>query len=272
MEAKVVTADGQLRVANAVSNPDLFWAIRGGGGGTFGIVVESTWKAYQSMPITGYNWYINATVTGTMDPDTGVSPISTAMEYLFSQMPALHEMGISAYFYVPSPNSIRCFALHPGNNSGIANANAVWGPILSHMSSLPNMTAFQTKPYDFTDYKDFFDTTYENPTAAELFAAQLPTPRNRGIISYDSRLLSAEHIQSPNITYALRTTGGAFGILMCTPGMKVGDGNDTSANPGWRKAVVLMVGMKVGETSMDGLRELAPDMGTYINEVGVLLG
>jgi FAD/FMN-containing dehydrogenase len=33
VEYKVVTADGELKVANAVSNPDLFWALRGGGGG-----------------------------------------------------------------------------------------------------------------------------------------------------------------------------------------------------------------------------------------------
>jgi FAD/FMN-containing dehydrogenase len=32
VEYKVVTADGILRVANEVSNPDLFWALRGGGG------------------------------------------------------------------------------------------------------------------------------------------------------------------------------------------------------------------------------------------------
>lgn len=93
-------------------------------------------------------------------------------------MPALHEMGISAYFYVSSPTAIRCYAVHPGNNSGIANANAVWGPILSHISNLPNMTAFQTKPYDFVDYKDYFDTTYG--ALEEPFAAELPVPRNRG--------------------------------------------------------------------------------------------
>lgn len=44
LEYKVVTSDGQLRIANAVSEPDLFWALRGGGGGTFGVVVEATMK------------------------------------------------------------------------------------------------------------------------------------------------------------------------------------------------------------------------------------
>ncbi|KAJ7148100.1 FAD-binding domain-containing protein [Mycena crocata] len=42
LEIKLVTPDGQLRTANACQNSDLFWALRGGGGGTFGVVVEST--------------------------------------------------------------------------------------------------------------------------------------------------------------------------------------------------------------------------------------
>jgi FAD/FMN-containing dehydrogenase len=44
VEMKVVTADGRLVVANEVSNPDLFWALRGGGAGTWGVVVEATVK------------------------------------------------------------------------------------------------------------------------------------------------------------------------------------------------------------------------------------
>ncbi|KAJ5308734.1 hypothetical protein PENANT_c013G03306 [Penicillium antarcticum] len=42
LEYKVVTPDGVYRVANEFQNPDLFWALRGGGGGTFGVVLEST--------------------------------------------------------------------------------------------------------------------------------------------------------------------------------------------------------------------------------------
>ncbi|KAJ3821172.1 hypothetical protein F5880DRAFT_1666568, partial [Lentinula raphanica] len=42
LQFKVVTPDGQYRVANACQNQDLFFALRGGGGGTFGVVMEST--------------------------------------------------------------------------------------------------------------------------------------------------------------------------------------------------------------------------------------
>lgn len=42
LAAKVVTANGSIITASPTSHPDLFWALRGGGGGTYGILVELT--------------------------------------------------------------------------------------------------------------------------------------------------------------------------------------------------------------------------------------
>ena len=42
LEAELVTADGEVRVANACRNPELFWALKGGGGGSFGVVTRLT--------------------------------------------------------------------------------------------------------------------------------------------------------------------------------------------------------------------------------------
>jgi len=51
LEIKVVTPDGQLRIANQCQNSDLFWALRGGGGGTFGVVLEATSMVEKQMPL-----------------------------------------------------------------------------------------------------------------------------------------------------------------------------------------------------------------------------
>jgi FAD/FMN-containing dehydrogenase len=42
LEAEVVTADGAARIANACTHPDLFWGLKGGGGGSLGVVTRVT--------------------------------------------------------------------------------------------------------------------------------------------------------------------------------------------------------------------------------------
>jgi FAD/FMN-containing dehydrogenase len=46
LEAEIVTADGLLRTANSWLDPELFYAIRGGGGGTFGVVTQLTMRTH----------------------------------------------------------------------------------------------------------------------------------------------------------------------------------------------------------------------------------
>ena len=51
LEAEIVTADGSVRIANAGTNPDLFWAIKGGGGGSLGVVTRLTLRT-RELPET----------------------------------------------------------------------------------------------------------------------------------------------------------------------------------------------------------------------------
>jgi len=64
LEAEVVTADGALRTANARTNPDLFWAIKGGGGGSLGVVTKLTLRTHELPAFFGG---IIANITATSD-------------------------------------------------------------------------------------------------------------------------------------------------------------------------------------------------------------
>ncbi|MFC1420163.1 FAD-dependent oxidoreductase [Streptacidiphilus cavernicola] len=44
--AEIVTAEGKTRRVSASSDPDLFWALRGGGGGNFGVVTSLSFRTH----------------------------------------------------------------------------------------------------------------------------------------------------------------------------------------------------------------------------------
>ena len=51
LAAQVVTADGQARECDAARDPDLFWALRGGGGGSFGVVTSLTLRTHPATDL-----------------------------------------------------------------------------------------------------------------------------------------------------------------------------------------------------------------------------
>ena len=61
IEITVVTSTGEHLTVNSYQYPDLFWALRGGGGGTYGIITSVTYRTYQSLPIAVYIFEANVT-------------------------------------------------------------------------------------------------------------------------------------------------------------------------------------------------------------------
>lgn len=56
LQWEIVTADGVLKIANACQNKDLFWALRGGGGGTWGVATRTWVKAYPQEELVGLSY------------------------------------------------------------------------------------------------------------------------------------------------------------------------------------------------------------------------
>ena len=59
----MVTADGYVKLANACLNPDLFWALKGGGSG-FGVVTRVTLRTHELPRVIGA---IRATIDAASD-------------------------------------------------------------------------------------------------------------------------------------------------------------------------------------------------------------
>ena len=65
MEAEIVTADGATRVVNANQDPELFWALKGGGGGSFGVLTRLTLRTWELPATFGV---VNARIRARSEP------------------------------------------------------------------------------------------------------------------------------------------------------------------------------------------------------------
>jgi FAD/FMN-containing dehydrogenase len=64
LEAEVVTADGAVRIANPCTNADLYWGLKGGGGGSLGVISKVTLKTHELPALFGA---VNATIQANSD-------------------------------------------------------------------------------------------------------------------------------------------------------------------------------------------------------------
>jgi FAD/FMN-containing dehydrogenase len=86
LEAEVVTAGGVVRTANARTNPDLFWGLKGGGGGSLGVVTRVTLRTRELPRFFG-------AVTGTIRAASDAAfreLVSRAMRFYADRLLNLH--------------------------------------------------------------------------------------------------------------------------------------------------------------------------------------
>lgn len=112
LSISVVLPDGSFVECNEQQNQDLFWAIRGGGGATFGIVTSMVFRVYPNAPI--------ATVTYSFQNPTGsqLSVFWSGLEVFWASFPQFADAGQYRYFIV---------AVDPTTDTGIVNMTVHWG-------------------------------------------------------------------------------------------------------------------------------------------------
>jgi hypothetical protein len=199
-----------------------------------------------------------------------------AYTYFITQMPDMVKKGVSGYFYFQA-SSIRGSMVHPGNTSGTANVQAFWKPYLAKMASFPSMKPTNVTLSNYGSYKFYFDAIFgpiDKVTDDGCVLGmrkrhgpgmEMASPSPSGMSPLDSRLLGESHMTSPDLANALKASSPFLQChLVANPGLKY---ENTSVLPAWRKAYVHMIGYKTGSMRVEPLRKLAPDMGSYANEV-----
>jgi FAD/FMN-containing dehydrogenase len=67
LSVEIVTADGRFITADPETNSDLFWAVCGGGGSTYGVVTSMVIKAYPKMKVTTMRYNMTTDANFTQD-------------------------------------------------------------------------------------------------------------------------------------------------------------------------------------------------------------
>jgi hypothetical protein len=285
LEYKVVTADGNLTIANAASNPDLFWAMRGGGAGTWGVVVEATMKVYPLPKTLSFMFWMNT--TDYSDRKSIIAPAA----YIHTQFPKMkREGGFSGFFYI-HPNAIQGQLIAANKFANATNMRAILDPILSKMISMPGMDpktfvkvpptadgkALVAKLLSGKSSPGLVSGVESNsPAVGKLQKRHGPGGKmlyGMGIYDQDSRLLGEKELSDPRLADMLERAmpydkpDGQIRVHLTAGGKVNMDRNDTAVHPAWRKALIHSIATGGNTPTADSFRELAPDMGAYVNEV-----
>ncbi|KAF9978348.1 hypothetical protein BGZ73_002731 [Actinomortierella ambigua] len=282
LQVTVVTADGQLRVANAHQNQDLFWALRGGGAGTFGVAVEMVLRTHPALKNIHY---VPAFIAS---PDQ--AKLDLIASDFWARQPELGQAGFSGYCFVDKGYIFLQYYLP---NAPLAQAQAGIRPWLDYARSLGNVTVTNDTIVTVPDYYTLFKSYMPgegSPKAgvnhiigSRLIPARLLRSKEKayqvssvlsGISSSVKATLPKEIVNTPG-------PHGLYLIHLVAGGQvaALGQANETSLLPAWREAlnhVVVAVAWqnhtpldqqrRIQRPSMDRLRKITPGSGAYTNE------
>jgi FAD/FMN-containing dehydrogenase len=137
LEAEVVTADGKIRIANACTNADLFWALKGGGGGSFGVVSKVTLRVRELPEFFGAAIF---TIKAASDD---------AFRRLLHQFFSLYRTSLfndhwGEQAHINTDNSLTISMVSYGLDG--EQAKKVWQPFLDWVTSSPSVYTLKAPP------------------------------------------------------------------------------------------------------------------------------
>lgn len=266
---EVVTADGDFVVANSTSNTDLFWALRGGGGSTFGVATSVTVKAHPDLEVTASRFSFSSAKTGN-------ETFWKAIRSYVDSWVANADAGTYTYWTLIPSNGTFSFAFSPFFAPGKSQkeATALLQPWFDQLKDLgvqidPNITHFD-------HYYDAWRSSFpleavQKPnvaTASRLF------PR-ANFETAEARQAVYEHIRSSSEKNRVQVHFNMQG--------KDPANNDNAVNSAWRPLVsfsmqsvrwpinstaeqILKIRKDFQDIDAQSWRDISPGAGSYLAE------
>jgi FAD/FMN-containing dehydrogenase len=306
LQAEVVTADGSVRVANACTNPDLFWGLKGGGGGSLGVITRLTLRVHKLPVDFGA---VNMTIKAT-SPAAFRRLIGLVVDF-YSQNLMNPHWGEQIRFR--PDNVLRISLVFQGLDR--SQAQAVWRPFMDSVDGAPDdfKVEFALLPIVATSAREFwaptlikralgFISTDDRPgaPAGNVFWPGDQRQAGQVLHGYQSAWLPATFLldgQRKALCDALYSASRHWGVslhvnkgLAGAPADVVAAARDTAMNPAVLDAFALAIsgaeeqpaypGVAGHEPdaalarrraqavgrAMDEVRKLVPDAGSYVSE------
>lgn len=270
LEWEVVTAEGKHLIASPAQDADLYWALSGGGGGAYAVVLSLTVKAHPDGLVGSASLSFN---TSTMDQDTYWELI----EIWQAGLPVLVDKGAMLLYFVT--NNIFGLAPLTAVDHNEADVSKLLEPFLSELNNRNIKYSFAVK--SFPTYLQHFEAYLGPLPDGSLFASEVIAGRlvPRSVVEKDNKALT-------NTLRGLVADGNfSFGGL----GLNVGHdtaGNQPASNavlPAWRNALIDLaiisawnyseplsymqnLQKRITEEVQPTIIKAVPNSGTYMNE------
>jgi FAD/FMN-containing dehydrogenase len=269
LEYEVVTLDGQHTTASPSQNADLYWALSGGGAGTYAIVLSITLRAHRDGPVVGTEWaFLNT------NPEAYWTAVEAWAKHVLVIEQDFPTLKTSVTF------SNQFFELAYATLPDATNANklnATLNPFLEELASLNISLATNTTVLSpsFVEHYNAFPGSYvDNLTIGDRL---IP----RALVQDATRLSKLM-----NTVRTIATNNSATVFVFTAANVSTARvGIDASVNsilPAWRDAAFLLnFGISQAADAswaelqalqatangyMDQFRALAPGGGNYANE------
>lgn len=276
---EVVLPSGQFISVDEKNYPDLFFALRGGGGGTWGIVTSMVIRAYPKTRITRLTYTFGGAGVNSTTFWAGV-------DALFAQFPTWPDSGIWSYWSIKCTNKTgeSCiFSMAPqfAPDLDTQQVQDLSASVFSNLTAL-GIAAENVSYVEFDTYLEAYADTW--PSITSHAGAGLWGSHN------SSRLFPSSNWEDPTKfttqATAIRNAAEAHGVILgynTRPPVNTAVNQTNAVNPAWRNtSLLLFLGAGTGQDATPseiaavnkGLVEAvqpwrdaspSPNGGTYLN-------